>query len=83
MKKNERALSFAKKNNKLQTIGTDAHFTFEVGRSYLEVKDFDITDKKQFLNAIQSPKKYVKNKAPIFVRGTTTIAIWFKPFIHE
>lgn len=43
------AMDFAKKHGKPITIGTDSHTRFELGKSYIEMEEFD------------SPKEFVKN----------------------
>ena len=43
------AMDFAKKYSKPITIGTDSHTRFELGKSYIEIEDFN------------SPKEFMKN----------------------
>lgn len=66
---NDRADRFATKNKKFKAAGSDAHFTFEIGNAYVEMKHFDINDPKALLRSLKKGKIRGK-KAPLFVRGT-------------
>ena len=48
---NEKALELADKHNKIKTIGSDAHFTCEVGKTYISIKPFQ--DKKEFVKNLK------------------------------
>jgi len=74
---NERALVFAKKYKKLHSAGSDSHFLFEFGHTYLEVPDFDMDNPKDLLHALKKSKIHGK-KSPFFVRGTTRIVKFLK-----
>ena len=74
---NAKALEFAEKNrNKhgyLATVGSDAHTAFEVGSSHVIVPHFDITKKKEFMDAFKDRKKIIfeTNKSSIIVHVIT------------
>ncbi len=73
-KYNERAKSFAESHNLLQAAGTDSHWLFEFGSTYVELPDFDISDPKALLRALGSKNtRLIAKKAPIYARGTTTL----------
>lgn len=69
---NEKAEEFAKKYKKLKAAGSDSHFLFEFGKTYTKLPTFDLGNPKALLKALKSAK-FVTKKAPIYVRGTTTL----------
>ncbi|MFH1520938.1 MAG: PHP domain-containing protein [Candidatus Micrarchaeota archaeon] len=69
---NEKAEKFAIKHKKLKAAGSDSHFLFEFGKTYTELPAFDLDNPKALLKALKSAK-FVTKKAPIYVRGTTTL----------
>ncbi len=77
---NKTASVFFEKNKEKQkylaTVGSDAHTSFEFGRTYSIVPDFNIQKKDEFLNAfknIQKNKKIkqITKKSPVFVHIIT------------
>ena len=74
---NEKAAEFAKKYKKPAAVGSDSHFLLEFGSTYNDVPDFDLDDPGQFLKSL-SKAKFVKTRAPFYVRGTTTAVKFFK-----
>jgi len=71
---NERAANIAKRLGKPCVAGSDSHFLFEFGKTYTEVRDFDIQNPKELMKALKnSKKKIIGNKAPFFVRGPTAV----------
>ncbi|MBN1169508.1 PHP domain-containing protein [Candidatus Micrarchaeota archaeon] len=74
---NQAALEFAEKHGKPGAVGSDSHFLLEFGSTYNEVPDFDLDDPKQFLKSLKKAK-FVKKKAPFYVRGTTTVVKFLK-----
>lgn len=79
---NKKAESFASENSILKACGSDSHFLFEFGSTYNEVPDFDISDPKAFMRSIRSAKPVTK-KAPVFVRGTTTVVALTKKLLRR
>lgn len=71
-KYNDQADVFARENNLPQALGSDSHFLFEFGRNYAELPEFDLDNPKELLKALKKAK-FMKNPAPFYVRGTTTI----------
>ena len=49
---NQKALDYATAKNKLFSVGTDAHWPWEIGRSYINIPDF--CDARTFKEALQS-----------------------------
>lgn len=77
---NDRAEEFAKKHNAYTGAGSDSHFLFEFGKTYIELTSGfeDIKDNsKALLNSLRS-LKIMGKKAPMFVRGTTTVVKFLK-----
>ena len=54
-KDNDNAAALAVKHGKLQTAGSDAHTTFEIGRCYLEMPPFE-DNAQSFLAALKQAK---------------------------
>jgi len=75
-KSNKKALQFDKKNGFALAVGSDAHTRYEIGNSYVEMKDFD--SKEDFLKNLKNAKLVTK-KTSIFVR----IWIKFLKVLHE
>jgi predicted metal-dependent phosphoesterase TrpH len=61
---NEKAKEFAYRWNKLETVGSDAHSLWEVGRAHLIMEGF--SDAKSFLLALKQAKQ-VMDKSPAWV----------------
>ncbi len=74
---NDLALLFAKKHKKLMAVASDSHFLMEFGHTYAELPDFDLESPKSLLKALKK-SKFVTKKAPVFVRGTTSVVSIFK-----
>jgi len=69
---NDRAAEFSRRSGIPGAAGSDSHFLFEFGRTYTEVPGFDLESPKELLKVL--PKaKHVTVKAPMVVRGTTTL----------
>ncbi len=69
---NLKAKKFADSMKKLQAAGSDSHFLFEFGSTYTEVPDFDLENPKELLKVLKKAK-HITKKAPIYVRGTTSL----------
>jgi predicted metal-dependent phosphoesterase TrpH len=74
---NKKAQAFAKENNLPGAAGSDSHFLLEFGSTYTELPDFDLDNPRELMKAL--PKaRIVGKKAPIYVRGTTTLVKFWK-----
>ncbi len=69
---NVKAEAFARANRLAMALGSDSHFLMEFGHNYNEVPDFDLSDPKALMRAL-SGARLVKKKAPLLVRGTTSL----------
>ena len=82
---NEQAEILAKKKRKLIGAGSDSHFLFEFGRTFVEMKDVnydDVNDNpKALLKALKNAHIH-GHKAPIFVRGSTLVVKFAKRFLQ-
>lgn len=79
---NDKAEGFAKSNMKPGAAGSDSHFLFEFGGTYTEVPDFDLDSPKGLMRAL-GKARLVKRRAPIMVRGTTTLVSIAKRLISR
>lgn len=73
---NEKAEKFAIDNKKLIGVGSDAHFIFEIGRTYVECVEQDISEPKGLINALKNGRAY-RGKPPLhpmILRPMTIIA---------
>ncbi len=77
---NEKAEAFADKHRKLKAAGSDTHFLSEFGKTYTELPDFDLDNPKQLLRALKKAE-LVTSKAPIYVKGTTTLLMLGKKLL--
>ncbi|MEM3422759.1 MAG: PHP domain-containing protein [Candidatus Bilamarchaeaceae archaeon] len=69
---NRMADDTAKKLNKVRAAGSDSHFLFEFGNTYVETEDFDIESPKEMIKALKSKSAKIIGKcAPFYVRGPT------------
>lgn len=59
---NKKALEFAEKNGILKGVGSDSHLIHEFGNMWIEVEDFDIENKKEFLKALGKGRVVIKQK---------------------
>ena len=64
---NEKANKLADQYNITKGVGSDAHYPFEIGTSYVEMNDFNT--QKQFLTNLKKAN-LIKRKTTIFVHGT-------------
>jgi predicted metal-dependent phosphoesterase TrpH len=81
---NRKAAVFAEKNKKLCAVGSDSHFLFEFGKTYVELPDFDLENPKALLKALASKKaKFATKSTPFFVRGTTSFIAIGRKFIRR
>jgi hypothetical protein len=64
-KYNRMAFEFSRKNNFLVSVGSDAHYKYEIGNSYMEMEDFGDTD--SFLERLKDAKLFAY-KTPLTVR---------------
>jgi hypothetical protein len=62
---NEDALRFARENNILPAVGSDAHTEYEVGNSYMEMEDFNT--KEEFLKSLKNARLFTQ-RTPLFGR---------------
>jgi hypothetical protein len=69
---NKKAEEFASRHNIPKAAGSDSHFLFEFGSTYTEMPGFDPDEPKGFLKSLKSAR-LICNKAPIFVRGSTSM----------
>jgi predicted metal-dependent phosphoesterase TrpH len=69
---NKKAYSFAKANNKLMMVGSDAHIPYEYGRSYLIIPAFhDAEEFKKYLSSAE----YMTRKSPLWVHFAARLKI--------
>lgn len=69
---NQKAKSFAVKNNLLRAAGSDSHFLFEFGSTWTELPDFDIDNPWMLMKSLPQANLVTK-RAPFYVRGTTSL----------
>jgi len=74
---NENAKEFADRWNKLETVGSDAHSLWEVGRANLLMPNF--TDAASFLLALKDAQK-ITRKSPAWVHFLSRYAVLHKKF---
>lgn len=67
-KDNLKAREFAKNNDLLKGVGSDAHIASEIGASYVIIDDFN--SRKEFLKNLKNAKFYAR-KSPIYVHAIT------------
>jgi predicted metal-dependent phosphoesterase TrpH len=79
---NEKAEAFADECIKRKAVGSDSHFLFEFGTTFSDVPEFDLQDPKGLVAALRKAK-YVKKKATMLVRGTTTFVAVGKKLIKR
>ena len=79
---NAHAESFAEECAKLKAVGSDSHFLFEFGHNLSRVPDFDLQDPKGLLKALRQAE-FVKKKATMLVRGTTTFVAVGKKLVRR
>ena len=79
-KENEKAEEFAKKYKMIKIIGSDAHFLFEIGKTYIEMEEFDFNNPKDFLKKLKKAK-FHKKTAPFYVHGPTKLVKFYKKLI--
>lgn len=74
----DRALSFAKKNNKLMTAGSDAHFLSELGKSITYVPEF--SDEEELRRHLLSRRTLIKGKqnSVLYHVGTKIVKVMKK-----
>ena len=65
---NERALETAKSLGKPGVAGSDSHFLFEFGKTYVEMQEFDIENPKELLKALEN-SEITGKKIPFYMRG--------------
>ena len=68
---NDQALSVAERFNLLKGVGSDAHFRFEIGTSYLTVVDDAIVSPKNFIRALSDHPEFHTSKTTVMVHGLT------------
>lgn len=61
---NEKARRFAKRNKKFAGAGSDSHIFFEIGFTYVEIQETDISQPKALLKALKKGK--IIGKKPFF-----------------
>ena len=77
---NRKALAFAKQHGLLETVGSDAHTLWEVGRASLSLPDF--SDAASFLAALKYAQKMTRLSPPfvhLFSRYAVFVKRWRKP----
>lgn len=72
---NQEAQQFAEKHNLAGTVGSDAHTTFELGRSSMELEPFEDADglRRVLRNGIPNVRR-----SPAWVRLTSRYAVFYK-----
>ena len=72
---NRKAKGFAESHKLPQAAGTDSHFLFEFGSTYVDMPGLDeLDDSKALLRALKSNgTRLITRPAPPYARGTTTI----------
>lgn len=73
---NKKARDFAEKNDKYASAGSDSHLGYEIGNAYVETKDFDISEPKEFLKALKKGK--IIGSPTLFIPGLPTMAKFAK-----
>lgn len=69
---NEMAEETATALKKPKAAGSDSHFLFEFGGTYVETESFDIESPRELLKALKSKDAKIFGKsAPLYVRGPT------------
>lgn len=76
-KKNEKAERFSNKYGMIKSVGSDAHFLFEIGDTYIEIEEFDFNNPNEFLKKLKKAKLH-KKSAPFYVHGPTTFVKYYK-----
>ena len=69
----ERAARLARDNGKPGTAGSDAHFSWEIGRTYVEMPDF--SGAEDFIQALSQGKIVGRRSAPLVHAATTWIKL--------
>ncbi|RMF30534.1 MAG: PHP domain-containing protein [Chloroflexi bacterium] len=72
---NARALALAQHHDRLQTVGSDAHTTRELGRALIEVPPFD--GPESFKAALAQARLHTRLSSP-FIHFASTYAKWVK-----
>jgi len=72
---NRKAKAFADSHGLSQAAGSDSHFLFEFGSTYVDMPGLDeLDDPKSLLRALKSREaKLVTRPAPFYARGTTAM----------
>jgi len=71
----QKALNLARKNGTAQVAGSDAHLSSEIGRSFIEVDDFNTT--QEFLRNLYSAK-LITNRSSFRVHMVTILVKLFR-----
>ncbi len=74
-KPNQKAVSFAKQHGLLQTVGSDAHSLWELGRASLHLQPF--SDAQGFLQSL-SNARFATRLSPAFVHLFSRFAVYYK-----
>ena len=77
---NKKADKLAKQNNILTSAVSDSHTAYEVGRTYMEMPEFDGTA-QGFLNSLNSRLLFT-NKVTPFIHVATTLTKIKKKFFN-
>ncbi len=72
---NDKAREFARKHNKLEIVGSDAHAAFELGKATLRLSDFH--DSASLEESLRHAQPEVSLSAP-WVHLTSRYAVWRK-----
>jgi len=76
-KLNEHAYETAEKLGKPGAAGSDSHFLFEFGKTYVEMQEFDIENPKKLLKALKN-SKITGKKIPFYMRGPPYAVMYFR-----
>lgn len=71
---NERAVEFAKSRNMLSAVGSDAHTSMEIGRSWMELES--ISDPQSFMRSLRDARTHTA-RSPVLVHvQTKLLKLW-------
>ena len=76
---NEHASETALELGKPGGAGSDSHFIFEFGKTYVEMPEFDIENPKELLKALEN-SKITGKKIPFYMRGPPYAIMYWRKF---
>ncbi|MFA6530447.1 MAG: PHP domain-containing protein [Candidatus Micrarchaeia archaeon] len=78
---NRLADEFAEENKKPKAAGSDAHFTFELGKTFTEIEDCEL-EPKPLLKALKKSKLHC-HYSPFYLKGITYAAVAYKKLFRK